>query len=87
MNSYAINKVRVLNPSNNSIENIRNAFKILIHGTAPVGARIKECESEIKYFGKSSANELIGCFYPKKFPLINQNSISGLRFFGYQSKM
>jgi hypothetical protein len=87
MNSYEINKSRVLNPSNNSIEDIRNAFTSLIYGKEPVGARIKDCESKVKYFGKSSANELIGCFYPKEFPLINQNSISGLRFFGYQSKM
>ena len=87
MNSYDINKSRVLNPSNNYIKDIRKAFSTLIYGKSPVGARIKECERGIKYFGKSSANELIACFYPNDFPLINSNSVSGLRFFGYPSKM
>lgn len=87
MNSYPINKAKVLNPSNNSIEEIREAFSSLIYGKEPVGERIRKCESKIKNFGKSSVNELIGCFYPDEFPLINKNSISGMRFFGYQSKM
>jgi phosphatidylserine/phosphatidylglycerophosphate/cardiolipin synthase-like enzyme len=85
MNSYAINKTRVIN--NNSVQNIREAFSILIYGTGTVASRISTCEKSIKFFGKSSTNELIACFYPDKYPLVNQNSISGLRFFGYQSKM
>lgn len=85
MNSYAINKTRVIN--NNSVETIRDAFFQLIYGEGTVASRISACEKSINFFGKSSTNELIGCFYPEKYPLINQNSISGLRFFGYQSKM
>ena len=85
MNSYAINKTRVL--SNNKVEDIKNAFYQLIYGEGTVASRISNCERSIKFFGKSSTNELIGCFYPEKYPLINQNSISGLRFFGYQTKM
>ena len=85
MNSYAINKTRVIN--NNSVENIREAFTQLIFGAGTVASRISTCEKGINFFGKSSTNELIGCFYPEKYPLVNQNSISGLRYFGYQSKM
>ena len=85
MNSYAINKTKVIN--NNSVGNIREAFSQLIYGTGTVASRIATCEKSIKFFGKSSTNELIGCFFPDKYPLVNQNSVSGLRFFGYQSKM
>jgi len=85
MNSYAINKTKVIN--NNTVENIREAFAQLIYGVGTVASRISTCDKSIKFFGKSSTNELIGCFYPDKYPLVNQNSISGLRFFGYQSKM
>lgn len=85
MNSYAINKTKVIN--NNTVETIKDAFNQLIFGEGTVASRISNCEKSIKFFGKSSTNELIGCFYPEKYPLINQNSISGLRFFGYQSKM
>ncbi len=85
MKSYAINKTKVIN--NNSVENIREAFKHLIYGTGTIASRIATCEKSIKSFGKSSTNELIGCFFSDKYPLVNRNSISGLRFFGYQSKM
>lgn len=86
MNTYGgLNKKRIKN--NNSHDTIKNAFRQLIYGEGNVTSRIAECEKTIKFLGTSSTNELIGCFYPDKYPLVNQNSISGLRFFGYQSKM
>ena len=52
-------------------------------GKQLLAARMTEC-NRIKGLGSSSMNEILGFAYPNKYPLINKNSNSGLRFFGYQ---
>lgn len=83
MNSMPLAKSMFLNPKNNDIEAIRNAWKNLLCGSAPLQARMSECKNSLKYFGRSSIHELIGYFSPDKYPLRNTNSSAGLRFFGY----
>lgn len=83
LNSYPINKTKILN--NNSISDISNALNQLVNGHEQLAARMDFC-NKIKSLGPSSMNEIIGFAYPRKYPLINKNSNSGLRFFGYQIK-
>lgn len=83
LNSYPINRTKILN--NNSIEVTRQALDNLVNGNGQLAARMDFC-NKIKNLGSSSMNEIIGFAYPDKYPLINKNSNSGLRFFGYQIK-
>jgi len=83
MNAYPINKARFLNPKNNSLNTIRQSWNRLLHGTDPEQDRIDKCNAELKFFGTSSLQELLGWFYPTKYPLKNANSDAGLRFFGF----
>jgi len=79
----ALNKVMFLNPRNNKIETIRTAWKTLLHGRNALSERMSECDNALFRFGKSSIQELLGFYYPNKYPLRNTNSNAGLRFFGY----
>ena len=83
MNSLKLNRTMFLNPGNNKIRAIRNAWNILLHGPGPLEVRMSECDSLLVRFGRSSIQELAGFYYPKKYPLRNSNSNAGLRFFGY----
>lgn len=67
------------------LKNIKLALNELVNGKGELAARMNYC-NKIKHLGKSTRNELIGFAYPERYPLLNKNSISGLRFFGYQSK-
>ena len=84
MNSHALNKHRFLNPQNNDIDIIIDSFKTLIHGDRPIEERMEICNKNLKYFGKSSIRELVSWYYPDRFPIINRNSNSGLKYFGYE---
>jgi len=44
------------------------------------------CDRNLRFFGKSSIRELIGWFYPEEYPIVNTNSNSGMKFFGYNLK-
>ena len=46
-------------------------------------AKIKYVNDSLRNFGLSSIYELIGWYYPDKYPLMNNNSDCGMRFFGY----
>ena len=79
--SYPINMTRIL--SNNNPRRIARAWNRLIQAPSINSQLLKEVIGEIKYFGMSSACELIAWYYPEKYPMINRNSESGMRFFGY----
>ena len=79
--SYPINMTRIL--SNNNPRSIARAWNRLIKASSINSQLIKEVIGKIKYFGMSSACELIAWYYPEKYPMINLNSESGMRFFGY----
>lgn len=81
LRSYPINITRILN--NNNPLSIARAWNRLIQVPSINSQLIKEVIGKIKYFGMSSACELIAWYYPKKYPMINRNSESGMRFFGF----
>ena len=79
--SYSWNKPKIL--SENNPRSIARAWNKLINAPFIDAQLIEEVIGEIKYFGMSSACELIAWYYPEKYPMINLNSESGMRFFGY----
>ena len=79
--SYPINQTKIL--SRNKPQSIAKAWNKLINAPSINSQLIKEVIGEIKNFGMSSACELIAWYYPEKYPMINLNSESGMRFFGY----
>lgn len=79
--SYPINITRILN--NNNPQSIASSWNRLIESPSINFQLIKEVIGEIKYFGMSSACELIAWYYPEKYPKINLISESGMRFFGF----
>lgn len=79
--SYGWNKPNILDE--NDPRSIARAWNRLIQASSINAQLIKEVIGEIKYFGMSSACELIAWYYPKKYPKINRVSESGMRFFGY----
>jgi hypothetical protein len=83
LNSYPWNKDTIIN--SNSLSKLRYSLDILVNGKQLLPARMTEC-NKLKGLGSSSMNEIIGFTYPNQYPLINKNSNSGLRFFGYQIK-
>lgn len=82
LNSVHIARSKFLNPENNSIQAIRSAWNILLHGDGPVQTRMSQCDS-LYSFSRSSICELLGFYYPSQYPIRNKNSNAGLRFFGY----
>jgi len=67
----------------NKISDIRNSLDILVNANnLELAERFSHC-IEINGLGPSMMNELLGFYDPDKYPLINKNSICGLRFFGY----
>ena len=83
LHSYSFNRPRFLDPSNNSLQTIRSSWKTLLHTGAINRQKIDQVISSLKFFGLSSAQELIGWYYPDKYPMMNGNSDCGMRFFGY----
>ena len=83
MGARQFNKYKFLNPSNNSIEVVRSSWSDLLFGKDGEDQRIKSCDARLRFFGISSIQELLGCFYPEKYPLRNSNSDSGLKFLGF----
>jgi len=81
LTSYPINRTKILN--NNKLDNIKKALDNLVNGKEELAERMNKCNS-IKNLGTSSMNEILGFTNPDIYPLINKNSNSGLRFFGYQ---
>ncbi len=83
MNSLPLNRARFLNPQNNDIDSIRSAWFNLLYGNEDLPTRMAQCKQALRYFGRSSIQELLGFYAPDKYPLRNSNSNAGLRFFGY----
>lgn len=81
--SYQINKSKFLNPKNNSIEDIRDCWYNLLHTGKIDYSKIKYVTNKLRNFGFHSIYELIGWYYPNKYPLMNETSHCGMRFFGY----
>ncbi len=87
MNSFDLNKYRFTNPVNNKIEVIRTEWNNLLHNNSiELNERMATCDRKLRFFGKSAIRELIGWYFPEKYPIINRNSNSGMRFFGYDIK-
>jgi hypothetical protein len=84
MNARQLNKFKFLQPHNNDISNIRLAWKDLLFGSVSVEKRMQNCDIALHSFGPSSVQELLGWFYPDDFPIRNNNSDAGLRFFGFK---
>ena len=83
LSSYPINRTKFLNPKNNSINTIRDCWNKLLHTGDIDWAKIKYVNDSLRNFGLSSIYELISRYYPDKYPLMNNNSDCGMRFFGY----
>ena len=81
LHSYGWNKPNIL--AENDPRTIAKAWNRLIQAPSINSQLIEEVIGEIKHFGMSSACELIAWYYPEKYPMINRNSESGMRFFGY----
>ena len=79
--SYPLNKTKIL--SENDPRSIARVWNKLINATFINAQLIEEVIGEIKNFGRSSACELIAWYYPEEYPMINRNSESGMRFFGF----
>jgi hypothetical protein len=84
MNARQLNKYKFLNPTNNTIEIIRKAWKHLLHGYGKEEERMRACDDALRFFGTSSVQELLGWYYPERYPIRNNNSDAELRFFGYR---
>lgn len=69
--------------ANNSTPTVRSAWKELLHGSAPVTARMSLCAGKLYGFKRSSVQELLGFFAPDEYPLRNANVNAGLRFLGF----
>lgn len=69
----------------NDFESIKQALNYLVHSDATLPARMAECK-KIKNLGTSTINEIIGLMEPDEYPIVNNNSISGMKFFGYDIK-
>ena len=83
LSSYPINRTKFLNPQNNKIDDIRDCWQQLLHTEKIDSSKIKYITDVLNYFGLSSIYELIAWYYPDKYPLMNNNSHCGMRFFGY----
>lgn len=81
LHNYGWHKPKVL--AENDPRSIARAWNKLIQAPSINAQLLKEVIEEIKHFGMFSACELIAWYYPKKYPMINSNSESGMRFFGF----
>jgi len=84
MNSLPFNRVVFLKENNNPLSSIIKSWKFLLHrNDLPIEIRMEKCNDELLRFGKSAIQELLSCYYPEKYPVINSNSNCGMKFFGY----
>lgn len=85
MNSMPINRTKFLNIENNTIDEIKSNWMYLLHNSSE-DIVTRMTKSKMVGFGKSAIQELISLYYPEKYPVMNSNSNSGLKFFGYNVK-
>lgn len=67
----------------NKLHDIRIALNNLVNGDGQLAARLHFC-NQIKNLGIGAMSEIVGLAFPEKYPMLNLNSKSGLRFFGYK---
>lgn len=73
------------NQTNNSLRTVRDAIGYLFNDSnGSISSRFRYCQENLVGLGSGAIGELIGYYYPDQFPLANNNSLSGLRFFGYE---
>lgn len=82
LHSYRWNKPKII--AENNLQVIAEAWNKLLASSSIKAQLIEETIKSIKYFGMSSACELIAWYYPEDYPMINRNSECGLRFFGFK---
>lgn len=82
LSSYPINRTRIVN--NNKINDIKKAWDTLLNTGTINSEKIEDVKKSINFFGDSCASELIAWYMPDKYPMMNLNSESGMRFFGIQ---
>lgn len=78
-----INEARFLNPKNNNIDDIKECWIKLLHTGKIDSSKIQYVKDKLLFFGLSSIREIIGWYYPDDYPLMNDVSECGMRFFGY----
>lgn len=81
LHSYGWNKPKIL--AENDPRSIARAWNRLIQAPSINSQLLEEVIGKIKYFGRSSVCELIAWYYYDTYPMINLNSESGMRFFGF----
>ncbi len=82
LNSYPINRTKI--PNNNKLKDIIKSWNSLLN-TGPIDStKIESTKKAIHFFGDSCVSELIAWYMPDKYPMMNLNSESGMRFFGIQ---
>ena len=81
--SYPLNRTRFLNKANNSIKTIIQQWDYLLHTGSITSTKIEKVTQSLRFFGDSAVQEVIGFYFPDKYPLMNSNSDCGMRFFGY----
>lgn len=85
MNSIDLNRVAFLNPQNNSVQKIIESWKQLLHNTnLLIEERMEKSSNELYRWGKSSISELLSYYFPENYPIINSNTKSSMKFFGYK---
>jgi hypothetical protein len=84
MRAYYPNITKVLNPQNNLLVNLQKGLKLLVsEEERPITQRMAECDKIIDFMGASTICEIVANLYPSQYPKINTNSLSGLRYLGY----
>lgn len=73
--------------NNNTTENVREALKDLLFGNAGFIERMADClfsaKYEIKQFGRSNVQELLGWVNQENVPICNGRTLKALRFLGF----
>jgi phosphatidylserine/phosphatidylglycerophosphate/cardiolipin synthase-like enzyme len=87
MNSYQINLSKAISPDNNSLKSIRAAVTLLGDKAKPVQFRLAQADRMLFGVSKSALQEIVGFYEPDLYPLRNQNTNAGLRFFGYDVRV
>ena len=85
LNCFARNRLARHNfVSKNRLVIVRTALRELIHGDGSPVFRMENCKAALHGFGRSAIQETMGYYFPKDFPIRNQNVNAGMRFLGYR---
>lgn len=85
LHSQPINITKILN--NNTPQKIRRVWDKLLNNTPMITSQsVQEAKNAIYSFGNASVSELLAWYMPEEYPIMNENSKSGMRFFGIDIK-